>query len=544
MPEKKENTGIPVVIGVTGHRNLHPADLTEISGAVRQELHALRIAYPSSPMLLLCSLAEGADQLCAEIALEEGYRLAVPLPMPLPEYEQDFEGKALQKLHNLAARAEEVFVVPQTEPFREGRDYLFRQADLYVAEHCHLLLALWDGKEGRPDGCGTAETVEMKLRQTYCRQKGIVPRPGCSAVCHIPVRRASGNGISGTDSLGADVSEEDANRKSVVKARMLGDTDALREILRKTDAFNRRARTVSGDAAADRLAAIYTAADSLSLKNQRKTTAVLALTAILATMVTMAFLLYDEATLYWMILVCGAGIAALILAVRLSERSEWHTSYLQYRLLAEILRTQSFAHRAGLRMQVTDLLPWSLWTDVPWAAGAAAVLSAGEEDRKAAPDSPQEVSAFIRGQKAYHQKALIRTGRREQTNQRILRTALVLTLVSYAAALVFEIAAGGLLTGAAHLPDPELELWRTVLKIVLGSLSAATLFAGNYYGKLALDEEMEEHRRMAALFESAEACLTEDGADEKLAEGLVREMFGENVRWYVSRSGRRPELGL
>ena len=74
---------IPLVIGVTGHRNLHPEETELLQDQVRQLLRFLQQRYPDTPLLLLSPLAEGADRLVAKVALAEKIRLIVPLPLPV-----------------------------------------------------------------------------------------------------------------------------------------------------------------------------------------------------------------------------------------------------------------------------------------------------------------------------------------------------------------------------------------------------------------------------------------------------------------------------
>ena len=44
-----------------------------------------------TPIIVLSSLAEGADRLVARVALAHGARLVAPMPMPIEEYRRDFE---------------------------------------------------------------------------------------------------------------------------------------------------------------------------------------------------------------------------------------------------------------------------------------------------------------------------------------------------------------------------------------------------------------------------------------------------------------------
>src|SRR5271165_5032845 len=80
--EQSEPKGLlPLVVAVTGHRDLSPDEVPHIVQQVRALFIALNDRYPHTPILLLSSLAEGADRLVAHTALECGAELYVVLPM-------------------------------------------------------------------------------------------------------------------------------------------------------------------------------------------------------------------------------------------------------------------------------------------------------------------------------------------------------------------------------------------------------------------------------------------------------------------------------
>ena len=66
---------IPIVVGVTGHRPLLQGDEKTLYAAVTEQLQALRSRCPHSPLVMLNSLAEGGDLLCADAARELGIPL-------------------------------------------------------------------------------------------------------------------------------------------------------------------------------------------------------------------------------------------------------------------------------------------------------------------------------------------------------------------------------------------------------------------------------------------------------------------------------------
>jgi hypothetical protein len=56
---------LPLVIGVTGHRDLRSEDRETLAGRLREIIAELRVRYPHTPLILLSPLAEGADRLAA-----------------------------------------------------------------------------------------------------------------------------------------------------------------------------------------------------------------------------------------------------------------------------------------------------------------------------------------------------------------------------------------------------------------------------------------------------------------------------------------------
>src|SRR5262249_51167357 len=67
-------------------------------------------------------------------------------------------------------KAAAAFVLPECQGLsveqmrdHECRNQQYKNVGRYVAQHCHILLALWDGQEKQAEG-GTSQIVNMKLR--------------------------------------------------------------------------------------------------------------------------------------------------------------------------------------------------------------------------------------------------------------------------------------------------------------------------------------------------------------------------------------------
>jgi hypothetical protein len=148
---------IPLIFGVSGHRDLLIADVPQLRDQLLQIFERFRAAYPHTPFRLLTPLAEGADRLTAEVALACGIGLFVPLPMEQQEYERDFTtAESLAEFRALLAMAESHWELPiATNRGSESRTRKYAELGDLIARHSQVLILLWDGGDNRKVG-GTA----------------------------------------------------------------------------------------------------------------------------------------------------------------------------------------------------------------------------------------------------------------------------------------------------------------------------------------------------------------------------------------------------
>ncbi len=162
-------------VGVTGHRAeaLKPGDLESLGTRVRETLllaaecgAELRESCgecfdEAAPVLRLVSpIADGADQIAAEIALELGWQLQVVLPFGRAAYRLSLANdRSRTQFDRLAGQATCILELPG-EDGPEGDSYLM--AGRGTVAHSDLLIAVWDGHPARGRG-GTAEVVQLAL---------------------------------------------------------------------------------------------------------------------------------------------------------------------------------------------------------------------------------------------------------------------------------------------------------------------------------------------------------------------------------------------
>jgi len=148
---------LPLIFGVSGHRDLFIADVPQLRDRLSQVFASFRAAYPHTPFRLLTPLAEGADRLTAEVALASQISLLVPLPMKRQEYERDFTtAESLAEFRTLFARAEFRWEIPIGPNARaQSRTKQYAEVGDFIARNSHILILLWDGRDNRKVG-GTA----------------------------------------------------------------------------------------------------------------------------------------------------------------------------------------------------------------------------------------------------------------------------------------------------------------------------------------------------------------------------------------------------
>ncbi|WP_405711206.1 MULTISPECIES: hypothetical protein [unclassified Streptomyces] len=142
-------------IGVTGHRTIPQEAHAHVLAGLRAALRG-----HEGSMEALSSLAVGADQIFADLALARGAELTVVIPSG--DYESCFEDAAeLARYRALKDRAAREVRLD----YPHSTDEAYYAAGAYIADHCDRLLAVWDGRPARGLG-GTGDIV------TYARSLG------------------------------------------------------------------------------------------------------------------------------------------------------------------------------------------------------------------------------------------------------------------------------------------------------------------------------------------------------------------------------------
>ena len=280
----------------------------------------------------------------------------------------------------------------------------------------------------------------------------------------------------------------------------------------------------------------YGQADALSLKYAEIHHEKIRNISLIAPLIVFFFLLYEAAAQHWLIFVVTALIILLYIVYRQPSEEKTLEKYLEYRVLAEALRIQYFLSKAGIKKKALDILPWFTEIRVPLVKEVLSELSSTEAKEKGL-----ILDCWIRDQMKYHDKAHKRALKQLEKNEFYERISLLLTIIFYVIALIFEILM------IIYAPfDLETAHWvRAGLKIGVGTATAITIFLSNYYGKMSLPSKVEEHLRMYWLYQKMEHKIRQTKKEnEEDIIYLAEQCLIENASWYSHQKKNTPDFAV
>ena len=290
------------------------------------------------------------------------------------------------------------------------------------------------------------------------------------------------------------------------------------------------------DSSLQKIDELFGAADVLSIEYGKKHERNLKIISIFAATLAFFFLLYEAAELHLIIVACVIMIILLYYCYTSANNQKSHEKYLEYRLLAESLRIQYYLAKSGVKKHVSELMPWFIKIGNPWIIEILSELPKTKTSEK-----KPILNCWIRDQEDYHNKAHISSREKKEKEARIEKIALIITVLGYIGTLIFEF----YMLLYSPFPEPIEHLNRAILKIIIGIMSVITIFISNYYGKMSLSRKIEEHRRMALLYDKAKKEILQKGEEsEELLVFLAREFLIENATWYAHQKGNKIDLNI
>ena len=616
MSDIKENTSvdkIPIIVGVTGHRNIVEEDMPKLKQQVIASLQNIQglckckeKGREDTPVIMLNAFAQGADTLCAEAAFELGIHVYAVLPCSIEKYKESFNlhetiakksGASEQellaakdrdeadkkKLDEYLSKVQRTTYSPDTEKNKtwikksaniDDASYEYRQLGIYMAEHSHILIALWDGNPPQDEyGCGTVEVIKFALEHKFL-DKDKLFKPGMindSAVVWIKSRR-HGDGTEADIKSNWLISNLAGGEGKPYDDYLVLDNPPafLEDIISKTVNYNAEQVSVPPKAVKlwenvdeldeyhANLRKHYAKADELSCsKNQSKYNRFILLLAIIGTIVACTFLIYDDASLPYMIFPCTIAISIIICILVCGKRKKYHKKYIEYRALAEALRIQFYTSMCltgnSAVPNVCELYAWSQKVEMVWIEKAIQSLGVISKSEKIKVDTSKVIDVWIgnneepTGQLKYHNSKKSVNKKKAKLFEDLSTAFQIITISIYFLIFVFE-------TVACVLKACEISwFWegnifaqvsyRNFVAIILGTATAGSLLASSYWGKLSYDRKVDDNEKMSKFYASACARwndVRKHGEEiERFVKEIAREEIIENGIWcsYINENG-------
>jgi hypothetical protein len=473
----KRTYAVPLVVAVTGHRDLVPAEIPHIRARVRDCLVKLRDDSPGRIVVVMTALAEGADRLVAEEALALDMPLSVVLPMSRELYEQDFASRqSLEQFARLCDAAMDLFELPLTQGntvglisgFGAGRARQYAQLGVFLCAHCHVLLALWDGKESDQLG-GTSQVVRFHHHDVM---PGYTPRSTASHVSladdesdlvyHIVVSRDRPDGAPAAGLSPLEVAwltrDDDHSRSAAMPerhAQVFARANEFSEDARRhADSIDKECYPLLTEADAAGLPPglrdinqAFCAADWLAIHFQKRVLTTLRITHVCALLTGLAYVTYADIVSARLLLLAALGPMVVAYCISwLANHGAWHRKYLDYRTLAEGLRVQfywaaagvtsgnvtKFAHDNFLQMQDSEL-GWI--RNVMRVAGTECDVSPNQDPGGVRFVVREWIGDEASGQLGYYGRKIKERLAQQKTTQRVVKLGLWASAIALTALL-------------------------------------------------------------------------------------------------------------
>jgi hypothetical protein len=561
---------LPIIIGVTGHRDL---DLRpDYERVLRERIDAIfaRLArdFPTTPLLLLTPLAEGADRLVVDVARARGIPYRVPLPMPLAQYREDFATQESRAAFDtLVAGAETPpYTIPQpaSSAGHSGeRAASYAMLGAHIVRSSHVLIALWNGLPIDKTG-GTADVVRFRafgVPPQYLPKPSLLDEPEVGPVHHICAARLSDPRVARPVGAYTLLVRDDAKTGrdfDAIDERPGDSADPFALLYARIEAFNRdRSRILAGTAAVETTSAtarLSATAERLASHYQRKAKSALTRLFVATAIAGLMFAVYagpvPKLHLFVVPYLLALGFAVIVF-VR-ANRGRWQDRAQDYRALEIGLNVQHVWDAVGLGESVADYYLGRQRTELEWIPKA--IEAAHTLDLRLPFDEQYGIAAvrgFLSEQYAYFAGPDGGKGATAREAARSLRFG-ALRRWSFRAGFVFSAALIVFAIAAAIKPtlfgNPEnLSLWHDGLVFLIGVAAIAAALFNDYLERRGFEEHARRYDLMTGMYRRALAALDEselsplEAARAVIAE-VGHEALAENGDWVLMHRALPIEL--
>ncbi|MBN1227696.1 MAG: hypothetical protein JXA79_11945 [Deltaproteobacteria bacterium] len=537
-----------LTIGVTGHRTLQNPDA--IRETVRKVLNKILSAYSGNEhtSVKLCALspmAEGADRLIAQEILNyhEGSILQVVLPLTISDYLDDFTSEqSKQEFEHLMSEARSSLSLSE-RPLREeyppelleqARTQAYENVGRFMVNHCDVLIAVWDGAPSRGQG-GTADVIAYAGREKC--PVYIIPTDDPSSFQFHEGKGITDELLKKIDTFNSHITTSGASPDYVHNEfRTLFTNPEIPE--------GEKLSSQTKEIIKDTLIPYYTVASSMAKYYQKIYRRVgllvfwLAFSAV-ALVGTGTVLLQKRPICFLSIFFIEFVFLIVILkAIRFADKKRSHKNWMEYRFLAERIRSAFFLYLGGVEISSVyinhrakegegDVSGWmSIVFDEIWSSLPKSSAPCGNDLKVL---KAYISKAWIDDQISFHEKTCRKNRKKskgfEIGGSTIFYCALLASFLHIMFSLIFHYWLRGL-----HIPF--LESFLTLCALVLPALAATfeAIRGHREYKRLSIRSRKMVHK-LRALNESFTLLTPE--RFEKFLKEVDYLMLRETKDWFT-----------
>ena len=553
---------IPIIVGITGHRDLCENEIDLLSEKIREVFRFLRKHYPDTPLLLLTPLAEGADRLAAKAALSEKIDYIAPLPLPKAEYLKDFSTQELKdEFNDLFGKARDRFELPILEgntaeniaEYGPNRDRQYALVGAYIARHCHILIALWDGNDLNKVG-GTSQVVKFRIEgdmrdlpEKYKPPRNPLDLPDIGPVCHIKTSRQCGESLLESGQITILYPEQPHQHE--LKYLLSESLNMLDKFNRDVEAHSERLSKGILDSQEHlvpeeiqkrlsdpfrKMLAIYGEANILARYFQDRTRTAMKTIFGLSLLMVLFYSLYSAWKHPVFLIIYFIAFIGACLQFNRVEKQAYPSKSLDFRALAEGLRVQIFWLLGGLDNDAAaDFYLRKHRGELDWIRRGIRALCVHNwvNDKQSIALVKRH---WVEHQKVYFEKAAPEN-RDSLSSQKRWADRL------FCAGLII---AGQLL--GFNVFFQKIPILHDIIIILIGFLPAFGAVLRAYAQKRAYDAHAKQYAFMAGLFKRASDALEKHKNDEAKSIEILRELgkaaLEENSEWVLLHRERSLEI--
>ncbi len=544
---------IPITVGVVGHLDVITTEEHKLQ--IEKLFTDLATEYPNSPVYLFSSIAEGADRYVANIFLDlkknnedfrERFELIVPMPFEIEEYKKDFDDLSDKEFEKLREQAKRSFCIGY-DGGKIDRPQQYLKTGKLVADSSLILIALWDGEEGKTGG--TADIVKHKItgdddtvaESTFEYDGTVFVLPSGRRKSSLQISKKSEHtnplslGLVLKDSALKEALEkiEEINSDSInIKQAELEESQSY--LFKNPGILNSPQKSILN---------WYSIMDLLSQKFRKKDVLITICLFFLGLLLILALESYSNLTMNRLVL--GAAMLILVFATLIyfySRSNRYHIKYLYNRTLAEALRIQFYWNFAGIHRNVSDYILRIYRKEFTWVKHIlSAVYGITYNFKEINTDTINELTVnWVKNQADFFESSIRKMTKRITLYHRISNISFVIAFFLFVSVFFF---------GDFYETNDYLNL----VLVIIGTLLGLFALIRGYIQMKGYEQLLNQYELMNVIYQRAEAKINEvnnlqmkpdqrQAYLEELFFVIGKEALIENGSWYLIFKEKEPEI--